>query len=310
MKFIIVSLAACLLLVGCETTSETTTEAAGPVCGHVLSILDGKTISVDIDGEATTVRLIGVDTGHASTPEAAEATTFLTEFLRGKTVELVTDAEHGETDREGRMLAYVYRESDGMFVNAEIVRAGFGVTDMEYTCRYTPGFRMLERAAQKQGTEWVATETSSSDDSDNAGVMFAGRPDVPAPDPEVRTIPEPEPEPSAAAIKPIRPVIKPIVNTENADTGELFPGTPVEGAVVTPEPETPGIAPVLRPVITEEAVVPPVVVKPLVVTVYVTDGRLTYHSGDCTYLWKGKTAKPLAEARKAYTPCDRCNPPK
>jgi micrococcal nuclease len=41
-------------------------------------------------------------------------------------VRLVGDAE--QRDRYGRVLAYVYREPDGAFVNAQLVRDGYART--------------------------------------------------------------------------------------------------------------------------------------------------------------------------------------
>ena len=43
--------------------------------------------------------------------------------MAGERVRLVRDVE--ERDRYGRLLAYVYRERDGLFVNAELVRRGY-----------------------------------------------------------------------------------------------------------------------------------------------------------------------------------------
>jgi micrococcal nuclease len=44
-------------------------------------------------------------------------------LVEGREVRLVRDAE--ARDRYGRLLAYVYRKGDGMFVNAELVRRGY-----------------------------------------------------------------------------------------------------------------------------------------------------------------------------------------
>ena len=43
--------------------------------------------------------------------------------MAGERVRLRFDAER--RDRYGRLLAYVYRERDGLFVNAELVRRGY-----------------------------------------------------------------------------------------------------------------------------------------------------------------------------------------
>jgi micrococcal nuclease len=75
-------------------------------------------------------RLIGVDTPetvHPSKPVehyGREASLFLTNLLKGESVYAVYDQER--TDRYGRTLAYLFRAPDGLFVNAEIIRQGYG----------------------------------------------------------------------------------------------------------------------------------------------------------------------------------------
>ena len=44
-------------------------------------------------------------------------------LVDGREVRLVADAE--ARDRYGRLLAYVYRAGDGLFVNAALVRGGY-----------------------------------------------------------------------------------------------------------------------------------------------------------------------------------------
>jgi micrococcal nuclease len=44
-------------------------------------------------------------------------------LVAGQRVRLVQDAE--ARDRYGRLLAYVYRQSDGLFINEELVRLGY-----------------------------------------------------------------------------------------------------------------------------------------------------------------------------------------
>ncbi|MDQ6726951.1 MAG: thermonuclease family protein [Actinomycetota bacterium] len=96
----------------------------------VQRVIDGDTIVV-AGGER--VRLIGVDTPETKAPNqpvgcfGEEASRFTTSLLpAGTPVRLVGDAE--QRDKYGRLLAYVYRRSDGLFVNAELLRRGFGQT--------------------------------------------------------------------------------------------------------------------------------------------------------------------------------------
>lgn len=95
----------------------------------VRRVVDGDTLVV---GDDTRVRLIGIDTPESVDPrqpvecfgrEAAARTAAL--VPPGTRVTLERDVER--RDRFGRELAYVYRASDGLFVNAELVRTGFAV---------------------------------------------------------------------------------------------------------------------------------------------------------------------------------------
>jgi micrococcal nuclease len=95
----------------------------------VRRVVDGDTIVV---GDGVTVRLIGVDTPETKHPtkpvqcygrEASKETAAL--LPRGTRVRLVYDVER--TDRYGRTLAYVVRVRDGLFVNAALLRDGFGL---------------------------------------------------------------------------------------------------------------------------------------------------------------------------------------
>jgi micrococcal nuclease len=58
-------------------------------------------------------------------------------------VRLVVGAE--ARDRYGRLLAYVYRASDGLFVNAELLRGGYA-----HTLTIAPNDRLAPRFAQLQ----------------------------------------------------------------------------------------------------------------------------------------------------------------
>lgn len=93
----------------------------------VKRVVDGDTIEI---AGGDRVRLIGMDTPETVDPNrpvgcyGKEASRFTSSLLPpGTVVRLVGDAE--QRDRYGRLLAYVYRRSDGLFVNAELLRRGF-----------------------------------------------------------------------------------------------------------------------------------------------------------------------------------------
>jgi len=81
---------------------------------------------------------------------AKEASLLTDSLLKGRQVLVVTDPQQGVTDVYGRTLGYVYRAPDGLFVNAEIVRQGYGHAYTKYPFRYMKQFLALEQTA-KQG---------------------------------------------------------------------------------------------------------------------------------------------------------------
>ena len=119
-------------------------------------VVDGDTVVVDIDGQEESVRLIGIDTPESVKPGApvecfAKRASALNERLvAGERVRLVRDVE--ERDRYGRLLAYVYRARDGLFVNAELVRRGFAtVATFPPNVAHEREFRRLANRARMSG---------------------------------------------------------------------------------------------------------------------------------------------------------------
>jgi micrococcal nuclease len=99
---------------------------------QVVRVVDGDTIRVRIGDRIERVRYIGIDTPESVKPGtpvqcfAKRASAANSALVAGRRVRLVADVEH--RDRYGRLLAYVYREPDGAFVNAQLVRDGFART--------------------------------------------------------------------------------------------------------------------------------------------------------------------------------------
>lgn len=115
--------------------------AAATPAQLVERVVDGDTIIVEGVGR---VSLIGVDTPETVHPNrpveffGKEASAFTKRLLEGKRVRLEYDQER--QDRYGRTLAYVYL-SDGTFVNAEIVRRGYGHAYTRFPFRHMEAFR-------------------------------------------------------------------------------------------------------------------------------------------------------------------------
>ena len=125
---LLVALAGC----GAAAPSPGPTAASVAVDGRatLVRVVDGDTIVVSVAGRDERVRLIGIDTPESAKPGSPvecfgkEASGHLASLLpKGTAVRLVGDVE--QRDRYGRLLAYVYRDSDGLFVNAVMARDGF-----------------------------------------------------------------------------------------------------------------------------------------------------------------------------------------
>lgn len=112
-------------------------------------MVDGDTI--ELDGKEK-VRLIGVDTPETKHPKrpveffGRQASAFTESLMLSKRVRLEFD--QNRTDRFGRTLAYVFLE-DGTFVNAEIIRRGYGFAYTKYPFRHLEHFRAFEREARE-----------------------------------------------------------------------------------------------------------------------------------------------------------------
>ncbi len=128
-----------------------------PLRGRVVKVVDGDTIHVRLDGRGREkVRYIGVDTPETKHPRIGvepfgpEASALNRDLIGGRRVQLRFDRQL--RDRYGRLLAYVYREPDGLFVNAELVRRGLAeVMRVPPNVRHAERFEALEREARAAG---------------------------------------------------------------------------------------------------------------------------------------------------------------
>ena len=134
--------------------------AGGPAerrsAGSVVRVVDGDTIHVQVDGRRETVRYIGVDTPESVKPGASvecfakRASALNERLVAGERVRLVLDAE--ARDRYGRLLAYVYRARDGLFVNAALVRRGHAVAlTIPPNVAHADELRRLAASARRTG---------------------------------------------------------------------------------------------------------------------------------------------------------------
>jgi micrococcal nuclease len=138
--------------------------ADGTQTARVVRVVDGDTIVVRLAGREERVRYIGVDTPETVKPGTPvqcfgkKASAENHRLVDGRRVRLVQDAE--ERDRYGRLLAYVYRASDGLFVNRELVRRGYATPlTIAPNVRYASRFKAWSREARADGRGlWSACE--------------------------------------------------------------------------------------------------------------------------------------------------------
>ncbi|KAA0232435.1 MAG: Thermonuclease [Acidimicrobiales bacterium] len=100
-----------------------------PGHGVVEEVVDGDTLVITVGGRKETVRLIGIDTPETKDPRVPvmcfgpEASARLGELTPpGSEVRLELDVE--VRDRYDRLLAYVHRAGDDLFVNLAMVEEG------------------------------------------------------------------------------------------------------------------------------------------------------------------------------------------
>ena len=145
---------------GCSAQGGDAGDAGrGPGAGRlarVQRVVDGDTIGVALGGRSERVRYIGIDTPESAKPGApvqcfGDRAARANERLVGHgRVRLVRDVQ--ERDRYGRLLAYVYRAGDGLFVNARLVRDGYArPLTIPPDVRFADRFRRLAAEARRAG---------------------------------------------------------------------------------------------------------------------------------------------------------------
>lgn len=120
----------------------------------VTKVIDGDTLSIDMNGTKETLRLIGINTPETVDPRkpvecfGKEASAKANELLSGKRIRIEKDPTQRDRDKYGRLLAYVYRE-DGLFFNKKMIEDGYAY---EYTYnlpyKYQTEFKEAQRVAE------------------------------------------------------------------------------------------------------------------------------------------------------------------
>ncbi|HOV80118.1 MAG TPA: stalk domain-containing protein [Bacillota bacterium] len=150
-----------------QLPDATVTEAVKTVQAEIVSVTDGDTVVVNLNGREEKVRFIGVNTpeiahpslGIQDQPYSQEAAAYTRKQLSGKTIWLEFDV--GQRDKYGRLLAYVWLErplSDSeeevrakMF-NAWLLLDGYAqVMTVPPNVKYADLFVKLQQEARESG---------------------------------------------------------------------------------------------------------------------------------------------------------------
>ncbi|HEX2191765.1 MAG TPA: thermonuclease family protein [Acidimicrobiales bacterium] len=158
---------------GQDVVTRSPTSTSEPTTTTTLALPPGddKTVKGVLDGDsleltdATKVRLIGIDAPDVETRAcfSGEATAHLGELLPAESpVRVVYD--ESRTDRLGRTLAYVYRLSDGLFVNDAMARDGFArqLTTPPNTAHAEEIKAAVEEAVAQRRGMWQACPTTTT----------------------------------------------------------------------------------------------------------------------------------------------------
>lgn len=123
----------------------------------VISVVDGDTVKLSMNGSTETIRLIGIDTPESVHPTepvecfGIEASNKAKQLLSGKQVQFETDSSQDTRDRYGRLLGYIILP-DGRNFNKVMIEDGYAY---EYTYstayKYQTSFKTAESNAKASG---------------------------------------------------------------------------------------------------------------------------------------------------------------
>jgi len=148
----------------------------------VVSVVDGDTVKLSIDGTTKTIRLIGLDTPETVDPRkpvqcfGKEASNKAKELLTGRSVRIEVDASQGTLDKYGRTLGYIFRD-DGLFYNKYMIEQGFAheyTYDIPY--KYQSEFKAAEKSARENQRGLWSPNTCNGDttsDSESSDTQTA-----------------------------------------------------------------------------------------------------------------------------------------
>lgn len=153
-------------------------EQQNPGLYEVIRFSDGDTITVDMNGQKETIRMIGVDTPETHDPDVPvqcygpAASAYTKNLIGTQKVRLEADPTNQNRDRYDRLLRYVYLP-DGRLVQAELIKNGYGFAYTLFPFTKKDAFVKLESDAKTNSKGlWgncTVTEENRRKQTDPAG---------------------------------------------------------------------------------------------------------------------------------------------
>jgi len=145
-------------LAGCGAEPAAAPPAGSVGTATVVRVIDGDTVELSIGSITERARLLGIDAPESVSPKVpeqcfgAEASQALHDLLPpGSGVRIERDAE--SRDRYGRLLLYLYRADDGLFVNQWMLESGLAdAMAFEPNTTFAVPFEAARRVAEAAGT--------------------------------------------------------------------------------------------------------------------------------------------------------------
>lgn len=131
--------------------ATTTAESGPPAVYPVLSVVDGDTLHVLVNGQDEKVRLIGINAPETNECWGSNATTAASALLNGASVQLLADPTQADKDEYGRLLRYVMLP-DGTDFGLKMINDG-NAYEYTYDAPYQnqAQYQNLQAAAKANG---------------------------------------------------------------------------------------------------------------------------------------------------------------
>lgn len=223
---------------------DTRGQGAGTGSGaayDVVSVIDGDTIAVRIDGKREKIRIIGLDTPETRKPNTPvqcfgkEASSHMQSLVQSKQVQLAADSSQGDRDKYGRLLRHVFVGGTTNVALAQI-EGGYG---REYTYDGPYQHRLEYLAAQNQaknahrGTWGPPCNGFHQDDAGSSAAASTSA--APAPStPVASAVPAAPSSPAGAGSSGGACAIKGNINSKGAKIAHAPGSATYDKTVITP----------------------------------------------------------------------------